>query len=238
MKLNLHCYECRSSEPIQVDITDQGYYEATCPKGHQLQYILQQQLFEILFQIALYAIIDGYYREAVTSFASSLERFYEFYVKFISNKNGLTKKDIDDGWKPLSKASERQLGAFVFTYLNECKVAPRLINNKWTEFRNSVIHKGTIPKREEVVQYGQAVLNVLEPVLNELKLKYPNEIRASVLAHQLSVSKKNGNTEGGICWFTFVSLSTVGPSKSLTIEQGLEAITKKMAAERKSANQK
>lgn len=46
----------------------------------------------------------------------------------------MSKKEIDDAWKPLGKASERQLGAFIFTYLNERKVAPRLLSDKWTKF--------------------------------------------------------------------------------------------------------
>ncbi len=207
-KLHLICHQCGSSGSVQVDITDEGYYEALCPNGHQLQFVLQQQLFEILFQMALHGIIDGHYREAVTSFASAMERFYEFYIKFISRKDGISKKDIDEAWKPIGKASERQLGAFIFTYLSENKLAPRLISNKWTEFRNDIVHKGAIPKREKVIEYGQAVLEIIEPLLNELKRKYPDHIRANVFEHQLELNLKHCAHGGGICWFTFQSLST------------------------------
>lgn len=224
MKLNLFCYECGSSEPVKVDLADGGYYEAICPNGHVLKYILQQQQFEILFQMAMHAICDGYYREAVSSFASSLERFYEFYIKFISEKNGIPKKLIDEAWKPISKLSERQLGAFVFTYLNERRIAPALIADKWTTFRNEVIHKGSIPKREKVVEYGQAVLEVIEPILNELKVMYPEQIRLNVIMHKFEVSQQHGFTESGICWFTFVSLSTNGVPPKRTIVEGLEQL--------------
>ncbi len=75
-----------------INIRDDGIYEATCPEGHKTYTLLQQLLFEVLFDIGAYAITDGYYREAVSSFTASLERFYEFYVKVISLKYGVSPK--------------------------------------------------------------------------------------------------------------------------------------------------
>ena len=37
--------------------------------------------FELLFELGINALIDGYPREAVSSFASALERFYEFFCQ-------------------------------------------------------------------------------------------------------------------------------------------------------------
>lgn len=58
-----------------------------CQKGHKNFVILQEERFETLFQIGANAIIDGYYREAVNSFTTSLERFYEFSIKVFCNGN-------------------------------------------------------------------------------------------------------------------------------------------------------
>ena len=44
-----------------------------CSRSHETTAILQEQKFEILFDIGAHAILDGYYREAVSSFTSSLE---------------------------------------------------------------------------------------------------------------------------------------------------------------------
>ena len=78
MKLRIVCPKCmedsnENARPIAfVEFRDDGRYEVTCPKGHQAIVFLQQQKFELLFEIGAYAIADGYYREAVSSFAASL----------------------------------------------------------------------------------------------------------------------------------------------------------------------
>ncbi|WP_238149350.1 hypothetical protein [Arsenophonus endosymbiont of Aleurodicus floccissimus] len=66
-----------------VEFKNDGRYEITCQNGHSSITFLQQQKFEILFDIGACAIIDGYYREAVSSFTSALERFYEFFIKVV-----------------------------------------------------------------------------------------------------------------------------------------------------------
>ena len=54
----------------KLEFRDDGRYEITCPKGHSSFTIPQQQKFELLFDIGAYAITDGYYREAISSFTS------------------------------------------------------------------------------------------------------------------------------------------------------------------------
>lgn len=66
--------------PVPVaQLADDGRYEITCEKEHRSVVILNNIKFELLFEIGLNATVDGYYREVVSSFASALERFYEFY---------------------------------------------------------------------------------------------------------------------------------------------------------------
>ncbi|RKR31632.1 hypothetical protein [Paraburkholderia sp. BL17N1] len=50
---------------------------------------LRQQKYEALFQIGAYATEDGYYREPVSSFTASLERFYEFFVRAATDDDGV-----------------------------------------------------------------------------------------------------------------------------------------------------
>lgn len=54
-----------------------------CSHGHKTTTIVQNPKYEILFDIGANAIVDGYYREAVSSFTSSLERFYEYSIKIL-----------------------------------------------------------------------------------------------------------------------------------------------------------
>lgn len=70
----LHLY------PQYIEINDSGVYTTTCRNGHTNSAISQQHKHETLFELATFAILDGYYREAVMSFAASLERFYEFVI--------------------------------------------------------------------------------------------------------------------------------------------------------------
>lgn len=55
-----------------AEITDNGKYQVTCDKGHNTEVTLDNLKFELLFELGLNAIIDGYYRDAVSSITASL----------------------------------------------------------------------------------------------------------------------------------------------------------------------
>ncbi|MCG9761922.1 hypothetical protein L1D50_23010, partial [Pseudoalteromonas sp. Isolate6] len=92
----------------QQQLVDSGVHPVKCPKGHEFAVIFKGAKFEVLFDLALNAIKDGYSREAVSSFASSLERFYEFFIRFCGYSNGLNMEAFDKVWKNVSNQSERQ----------------------------------------------------------------------------------------------------------------------------------
>lgn len=180
------CGECLFSDAVKTGsfkvyetyapINETGIYVIDCPIGHKRPTILQGQRFELLFELAFYAIADGYYREAVASFASSLERFYEFYLRVLSIKNGISPEQFDEVWKAL-KLSERQLGAFVIAYLLENKTAPNILPQRKVEFRNDVIHKGKVPSKEEAIDFGKTILDLIFPVHNEITIKYDDFVK-------------------------------------------------------------
>jgi hypothetical protein len=178
MQIPMLCTYCEelgldgSKSISNVELNDNGRYKLICQNGHSSIVILNHQKFQILFEIGINAIIDGYYREAVSSFTSSLERFYEFFSKVMCITRGINWAIIQDTWKSVSNQSERQLGAFIFLHLLENGYKPVLLNQKNTEFRNAVIHKGKIPSKEEAILYGQAVLNVIRPLLISLRVNY------------------------------------------------------------------
>ncbi len=70
----------------------------------------------MLFEIALNAISDEYYREAVSSFAASVERFFEFALRVILSKTKTPPSIVEAGWAKVASQSERQFGAYVFLY--------------------------------------------------------------------------------------------------------------------------
>lgn len=191
MRLPINCMECfrvdgrPSDVAISVELRDDGLYQVICPRGHATVTAIQQQKFEVLFDLGAMALLDGYTREAVSSIAASLERFFEYYVLVVSLKHGITYEHFIRAWRPIAKLSERQLGAFLFLYLLENKkpLEPLILDGRpelegrsqgdtptWGAFRNDVIHKGYIPSTVEVIEYGNLVYQFIYRLIGELKV--------------------------------------------------------------------
>ncbi|MFN5263084.1 MAG: hypothetical protein ACK5EH_11890, partial [Pseudanabaena sp.] len=71
-------------------IRDDGIYEFKCPEGHRSTTVLRTPKHEVLFAIASNALLDGYLRESIASFAASLERFYEFVIRVICRSKSIS----------------------------------------------------------------------------------------------------------------------------------------------------
>ena len=175
MKIRIACNICNienASNPkryVYCSLSDKGLYQVCCSEGHESTVFIENHKFDILFESGILALIDGYGREAVSSIVSSLERFYELYIKVACLKNGIYFDKITESWKKIAIQSERQVGAYVFVYLLENKTCPKLLSDKSIKFRNKVIHKGYIPSDEEVIKYAW---NVAEMISSEyLRLK-------------------------------------------------------------------
>lgn len=173
MKLLLFCSQCHLDNGQlslhRVEVRDDGIYSITCSAGHESYSVLNAQKCELLFEIGANAIIDGYYREAVSSFASSLERFYEFCIRVMAQNGDFDSSKFANCWKIVSKQSERQLGAFSFLWFYHFKEPPKMLPNSQVEFRNSVVHKGKIPNREKAVKFGDAVLAVVSDCIQKIQ---------------------------------------------------------------------
>jgi hypothetical protein len=188
----MRCFQERGSprEILAVlEVSDDARYEFTCDQGHKTTTVLQNQKFEVLFEIGLNAILDGYYRDAVSSFAASLERFYEFSIRIFLRASSISDASTGECWKEVKNSSERQLGAFCFLWLSHFQAAPRLLPQEWVNFRNKVIHQGKIPARSEATSFGVEVLNTIRPKILDLGKKFPNELQRSVITHLLSASR-------------------------------------------------
>lgn len=202
-----------SGEFTRVEFKDDSYYELTCSSGHTTATVLQQHKFEILFDIGAHAILDGYYREAVSSFTSSLERFYEFSIRVILEKCSESDDLFLAAWKKVSSQSERQLGAFIFLWASMFKEDPSLLSQGMTTFRNEVIHKGKIPTKEEAMKYGDAVLEAIIPKMKALQEVLPDQVGSSIFRQIGGGAKKAGKDiqMATMCASTIVSLSNGEP---------------------------
>lgn len=194
MQVHLYCPDCMAEAskeyekgkggvaPILSDVyelLDDGVYTVHCPKGHSGKVVLANLHFELLFDLGINAIGDGYYRDAVASITASLERYYEFFVKTVWHAQGIAFEIIDKNWKEMSNQSERQLGAYIVSYSYSFgDVAPLMVNSM-TKFRNSVIHKGEFPTREKTIEYAGAVLTLIDESLLLLQAKYQEAVEAT-----------------------------------------------------------
>jgi len=74
MNLFVTCMTCaKEGKPIPIAVVnynDEGRYNLECQNGHSTLVVLQNQKFEVLYEIGANAILDGYYREADASIPS------------------------------------------------------------------------------------------------------------------------------------------------------------------------
>jgi len=87
-------------------------------------------------------LLDGYPREAGTSFATSFERFEEFTCRFLLARGNVSFEGVDTWWKELATSSERQIGRFVALWISDFFGPSPLLPKKLVEFRNDCVHKG------------------------------------------------------------------------------------------------
>ena len=186
-----------SDEAASVEMRDDGLYSFTCRRDHKTITAIQEQKFEVLFDLGAMALLDGYPREAVTSMAASIERFFEYYIQVISLKHGVAFETLTKAWKLVSRQSERQVGAFLSLYLLENKSAlePFILESRFskqvdgknprtlTEFRNDVVHKGYIPSSELVLAYGDLIYQFIYGLIEELRRTSPDHMLKAAFHH-------------------------------------------------------
>ena len=164
-----------SFEPIIGDYYDDAVAYISCSAGHKTAVLIQSAKFEILLEAGATALLDGFTFEACACFSAALERFYEFALRVICTARDL-KPDLFAGmFQEMSRQSERQLGAFLMLYAIEFGTAYKP-DQKITEFRNSIIHKGTIPTVEQAHQFSSRIYAAIYSLYQALQQKHATPI--------------------------------------------------------------
>ncbi|WCC46236.1 hypothetical protein [Tenacibaculum finnmarkense] len=143
-------------------------------KYHSSIQCISNQKFELLFESGFRAYKDGYYREAISSFSTSIERFYEYSIKVLLQGND--NKQANDIWKEISRQSERQLGAFITLFFDKTKNKPNLLGQKMVELRNKVVHKGYYPTKDEALDFCKKTVEIINSNMHEIKKSYNTEL--------------------------------------------------------------
>lgn len=182
MKIDIKCNKCNSEN--KAELTDNFILNFECNKCKSKEEIqLNLEKFQVLFDLGIICLKNGYYKEAVSDFAASLERVFEFAIRCILNKRNIEEEVINSIWKEVKNQSERQYGAFIFLYAYEFKKEFKL-DNKQIRFRNEVIHKGKFPNFNETYKYAKYIYYNIYNILLELAKNnyisdYNNKFRLS-----------------------------------------------------------
>ncbi|MFT3910284.1 MAG: hypothetical protein QM737_12715 [Ferruginibacter sp.] len=169
----------------RVEIQDDLTLRFECEKNHKAIIQLEQEKFEVLFEFATMALIDGYTKEAVSTYSSALERFIEFYILTIFMVKKKTKHDFDRLWKTMVKQSERQLGTYLTLVTLEGHT--NLWDSERSGFRNLVIHQGLIPTYNKAIDYGNYVLKFIRNGLEELRKTDQYALKTAVWVNRKSL---------------------------------------------------
>ncbi|WP_394649078.1 zf-TFIIB domain-containing protein [uncultured Deinococcus sp.] len=171
------CPHCRREQP--VEFADSLIHDLKCPHcGGRFCLFVRKHKFEVLFDLGTQALLGGYAREAVASFAAALERFFEFYVRAATLERAATRGQefgeaealLDRTWRHVASQSERQIGMFALAYLLREGREPEFLGSQalGADFRNRVIHRGYLPPRAEVEAYAARVFALIDRLLGEL----------------------------------------------------------------------
>lgn len=218
MKITATCGKCSSESPVEIaeEFNDDNFYELTCPSGHVTLFHIQAPKFELIYQLGVLALADGYSREAVASLATAADVFVEFCLRVLLGRCGFNKDQQEAAKKLWGKQSERQLGALAALLLNETRQPLDYLSNSVVAFRNDVVHKGRIPARDEAIEYGQAIMDFVYRTLRLIfpgsrRGEYTQDITSDFYARLFEIKGKRRYDSQGGCTFKTAMTLYVGP---------------------------
>jgi len=133
-----------------------------------------------------------------------LERFYEFALRVMCMARGMSTKMFADIFRSMVNQSERQLGAFMLLYAIEFDEQHEP-EQKWTTFRNSVIHKGKIPTLEETEGYASYVYSTILRLYLKIHAKHADHVQNVIMQ---SIQEKHAKIQNNN---NMMSATNIGP---------------------------
>jgi hypothetical protein len=137
-------------------------YELRCPKGDKAIVQLGNPKHEILFQMGAYSLLDGIYRDAISTFGSSLEEFWEFSLQVIAASCGVEPL-------PLPRVRGGRRARFETAWRDVLETEPAVLTAEEYEIRNRVMHEGYVPTEEEAFDFGNRILVRVSPAMQTLR---------------------------------------------------------------------
>lgn len=234
--LIIACKNCTKMN--RVPFCNNYYYKHECSCGTVNYFYLEQQDFEILFDIGAYSILEGNYREAVVSFASSLDKFYEFFVKANYYEKKLDDASVEAASKQLY-LSERIFGGYYSLYLYRFKKTPHILKDINVKLRNKVVHRGLFPDKMEALKFGENVLDIIQKTIDYIyinkkyRIQYGiKKIRNSQYKIALDFFKKNNITNyNSVCMSSVIKFTVQRFENEISLEQKIDNLKRKWGFE-------
>lgn len=186
VKIFAPCMQCQtelgqpSFEPIFVEYFDDRLATLNCSRGHTGTIILQSQKFEVLMESGANALLQGFTLEACSSFAAALERAIEFGLRVLCTAQGVSNDLWVKTFRPISKHSERQLGAFAMMHALAFG-EPYTPNQKFAERRNRVIHQGEILNKTDATSFCSQAYDEIVKLTERINREYPGQVHDTVV---------------------------------------------------------
>lgn len=186
MDIPLLCWKCITETPDRGvvfavgEIGDSGVHVGSCPFQHQVRYWTPKPAHELLFDVGGKALLDGYFREAVSSFAATLEQAFEYYVEVSCLAAGIAHGEVTKLLRS-NRRDQRRAGMVSVSYLRDTGQDFPFLVPRWVEFRNNVIHNAAWPTRMKTLEYGDFVaktVGALYQTLGEKKVAYDEKRRS------------------------------------------------------------
>jgi hypothetical protein len=198
-------------ESRTAPVQDDGIYRTKCPNDHPLLVVLGNLPFELLFESGLEALVDGYFRESISSFASALERLYEFSIRVQLTSCSTSNASIETMWKSVAMQSERQLGMYIALRTSLDGSPPPLLDQKLTKLRNAVIHKGYFSSSQEATEFGNATYELIIHEAKRLNTRFPNAVNITKEARR--VKAFSALQEGDTPQYLWLGLAVATPTE-------------------------
>ena len=216
---------------LAAEINDDGVVYLTCENGHQTVIVDARSKYQILFTSGCQALLDDYTNEAVSSISAALERAYEFFIRVVYRKLGVSPTLLESSWKQIRHYSERQFGAFVMLFpivaADWFNLPPEV-----PELRNKVIHRGYIARSDEVRNYARTVFLIIRKIVQILNDKCSTEMWAEKKEAAEEVQKKA--VPPGMKWMWAMKGLEFDLVRDLTFDTWLTKLKEELKAARRN----
>jgi hypothetical protein len=172
MRIPIPCLKCLDAEASGLvyavsTLDDDGRFTGQCENGHDVICRTPRPPHEWLTTAGALAFLDGYHREAASSFAAALESSFAFYVEVSLHQAGLELEAVRELLRK-SKLDQRRAGMVSVCYLRDTGKQFPYLQQKWVEFRNNVVHNGHWPTRSKTLEYADYVCRSISELYDTL----------------------------------------------------------------------